>query len=71
MTTRRMVLVIAPTYAEAAATMRGRILPADTDWHWLIDTTTAIRWLARCERRGVLIDATWLYPATQRLERSA
>jgi hypothetical protein len=63
MTTQRLLLVIAPTYAEAETLMRGRILPASIDWLWLSSERTAMRWLARCERRGMHIDPTWIYPA--------
>ena len=54
----KTLLVIAPTFRAAERYMANRILPADTDWHWVVDAHRARLWLIRAERRGVDLDAT-------------
>ena len=64
MTTRRILIVVAPTYAEAERMMRSRILPADYVWLWFAAPGHARRWLARCAARGIRIDESWTVPVT-------
>jgi hypothetical protein len=65
----KLLLIIAPSQADADRYIARRTVPPGTDWQWIVSRPIAVRWLERCRIRGVPVDPTWVF-VSETAERS-